>query len=314
MRQLALVFGLSMLLLGCGGDDDHKAAATPTPTPVIGEEETPFELDLALELGRLCLQSYQMLTDFQDDVPFTLPAPYALRMQYLTQERYPGETGSEAIPIAFIATSGDAIYVVFRGTKTISEWISDATFTQQPFAPVGGTAKTETGFTVIYDSINAAIIDEVEALAASGAYTTLYITGHSLGAALATLAVPDLARATRFDTPILYNFASPRTGNPDFAVAVDALPTSWRIANTNDEVPKLPPAVSVVFTNDTPHFLFYEHIDSEYPITFGTPIHSVDDVVEDHAMCNYYATLCDQSADPTSCKAMAEGADGCMPE
>ena len=27
-------------------------------------------------------------------------------------------------------------------------------------------------------------------------------------------------------------------------------------------------------------------------------------------MCNYYATLCDQTADPASCKQMAGGADG----
>ena len=27
---------------------------------------------------------------------------------------------------------------------------------------------------------------------------------------------------------------------------VDALPTSWRVVNTNDEVPKLPPAVAFV--------------------------------------------------------------------
>jgi len=313
MRRFALALCVSALLFGCGNDDRHGAAPTPTPTPVIGNEQVPFDLDVALELGRLCLQSYQMLTDFEDGVPFTLPAPYTLQMQYLTPEHYPGESGTQPIPIAFVATSGDAIYVVFRGTKTISEWISDATFSQEPFAPVGGSAKTETGFTAIYDSIDGPIIDEVETLAASGSYSQLYITGHSLGASLATLAAPDLARSTRFAAPILYNFASPRTGNPDFAVAVDALPSSWRIANTNDEVPKLPPAFAVVFDGDKPQFFFYEHIDSEFAITFGTPIHSLDDLETDHAMCNYYATLCNQSDDPTTCKAMAGGADGCMP-
>jgi hypothetical protein len=40
------------------------------------------------------------------------------------------------------------------------------------------------------------------------------------------------------------------------------------------------------------------------------PIHGPEDVEEDHAMCDYYATLCDQTADPTSCKEMAGGADG----
>lgn len=315
MRQLAMAFGLAVLLVGCGGGGDGHGAPTPTPTPtpMVGEEESPFDLGLALALARLSLQSYQMLTDFEDGTPFTLPAPYTLQAQYLTAEHYPGESFSQEVPIAFLATSGNAIYVVFRGTKTISEWISDATFTQVRYEPVDGGGKTEAGFTAIYESINSPIIDEVNTLAASGSYTALYVTGHSLGAALATLAAPQLARATRFDAPLLYNFASPRTGDPIFAGLVDALPTSWRVVNTNDEVPKVPPAVSVVFNGDKPELFFYEHIDSEYAITFGEPIHSLDDLEADHSLCNYYATLCDQTSDPASCKQMADGADGCDP-
>ncbi|MBX3026933.1 lipase family protein [bacterium] len=313
LRRLLLTIGFATLLGGCGSDGHHGGGATPTPTPVIGQEQQPFDLGLALALGRLCLQSYQMLTDYEQGTTFSLPPPYTLQAQYLTPEHYPGEPFSSEVPIAFVATSGNAIYVVFRGTKTIAEWISDATFTQVPYAPVSGGGKTETGFTTIYETVNTAIIAEVNGLAASSGYTTLYVTGHSLGAALATLAAPELARATRFSAPILYNFASPRVGDPEFASLVDALPTSWRIANSNDEVPKLPPAVAVVFHGDDPTFYFYEHIDSEYGITFGRPIRDLTDLEEDHAMCNYYATLCDRTDTPTACKRMAGGADGCDP-
>lgn len=309
MLRLAMAFGLAVLVLGCGdGDDD---GGTPSPTPVVGEEDEAFDVDLAVELGWLSLQSYQMLTDFENGTTFTLAAPYTLRMQFLTPESYAGEGFAQEVPIAYVATSGDAIYVVFRGTKTISEWISDATFTQVPYAPVSGGGKTETGFTAIYETIDTAIIDEVNALAESSAYTTLYVTGHSLGAALATLAAPDLARATRFQAPVLYNFASPRSGDPIFAALVDELPTSWRVVNTNDEVPKLPSAVTVVFNDGRPEYFFYDHIDSEYAVTFGEPIHDLQDLENDHAMCNYFATLCDLTSDPTSCKERAGGADGC---
>ena len=313
-RRLALGLALLTLLVGCGDDDHHGPRPTPTPTPTIGQESEPFDLDLALALGRLCLESYQMLIDFQQGTTFTLPPPYTLRQVYLTPERYPGELGAlgdTEVPIAFLATSGDAVFVVFRGTKTISEWIADATLTQVPFPEAGSGARTETGFTRVYTSVNAGIIADVNALAASGAFSRLYVAGHSLGAAVATLAAPDLARTTPFTAPVLYNFASPRTGNPTFAAAVDDLPTSWRIANTYDEVPKLPPAITVVFENERPTFLFYEHIDSEYPITFGRPIHSVEDLGNDHAMCNYYGTLCDQGDDPAGCKALVEGLDDC---
>lgn len=313
-RGLRLAIPLALLVAACGssGSDHETPAPTPTP-PVLGAEDDAFDLALATRLGALCLQSYQMLTDFQSGTSFSLPAPYTLQMQFLTSEAFPGESFGTEVPIAFVATAGDAIYVVFRGTKTISEWISDAEFAQVPYAPVSGGGLTEQGFSTVYATVGSAIVGEVNALAQSGSYTTLYVTGHSLGASLATLAAPDLARATGFSSPVLYNFASPRTGNPTFASLVDALPTSWRIVNTNDEVPKLPPAVTFVIENGEQKLYFYEHIDSEYDVTFGEPIENLQDLEDDHAMCNYFATLCAQTSDPSGCYAMADGADGCNP-
>lgn len=319
MARWLAVLGFA-LLVGCGDDDDGGRRATPSPTavptasptPVSGEEAEPFDLSLAVELGWLCLQSYQMLTDFEQGDSFALPAPYTLREQFLTPEHWPGEDGSDPVPIAYVATAGEAIYVVFRGTKTIAEWISDATLNQVPYDFVSGGGASEAGFTAIYASIRSAIVETVNALAAGGAYDALYVTGHSLGAALATLAAPDLARQTAFDAPVLYNFASPRTGSPTFAALVDALPTSWRVVNTYDEVPMLPHPVTVIYHGSEPEFIFYEHIDSAYTITFGVPIRTLEDLGNDHAMCSYYGTLCDQTSDPAGCKARANGLDDCM--
>lgn len=314
LRTLLLALPLAILASACGPESSDHASPMPSPTPpVLGEEDDAFDLDLATRLGALCLQSYQMLADFQSGSSFSLPAPYTLQMQFLTSEAFPGESFATEVPIAFVATTGDAIYVVFRGTKTISEWISDAEFAQVPYAPVSGGGMTEQGFSAVYATIRSAIVAEVSALAQSGSFTSLYVTGHSLGASLATLAAPDLARATRFSAPVLYNFASPRTGDPTFASLVDALPTSWRVVNTNDEVPKLPPAVTFVLENGQQKLYFYEHIDSEYDVTFGEPIRDLQDLEDDHAMCNYFATLCAQTSDPSSCYAMADGADGCNP-
>jgi triacylglycerol lipase len=312
-RSILAILALAAVLAGCGGGDDDGGGggATPTPTPVMGNEVSPFDLETALELGRLCLESYQMLTDFENGQTFTLPAPYTLQAQFLTAEHYPGDEFPDAVPIAFVATSGEAIYVVFRGTKTIPEWIADATLTQVPYPFVEGGGSTETGFTRVYSSIDEAIVAEVNTLAATNDYDTLYVTGHSLGAAVATLAAPQLARETRFDSPVFYNFASPRTGDPIFADLVDELPTSWRIANSNDEVPKLPPAVTIIFEDDRRQILFYDHIDSLYGITFGEPIRNITDLGNNHAMCNYYFTLCDQTDDPTSCKQLVDGLDDC---
>jgi hypothetical protein len=70
---------------------------------------------------------------------------------------------------------------------------------------------------------------------------SIAVTGHSLGAALATLYVLDNALTERVHNPSIYTFASPRVGDSTFAQAFNALGlTSWRIDNLPDIVPQVP--------------------------------------------------------------------------
>jgi len=46
-----------------------------------------------------------------------------------------------------------------------------------------------------------------------------YISGHSQGGALATMATLTVARQTRFRSPVPYSFAAPRAGDPQFAIS-----------------------------------------------------------------------------------------------
>jgi predicted lipase len=168
-----------------------------------------------------------------------------------------------------------------------------------PFVPDGGN--TEEGFTQVYDSIHQPIVDTVNELSESGEFKTLFVTGHSLGAALATLAIPELIENTAFSQPIMYNFASsPRVGDEMFKNLIE---TSLRVFNTRDEVPMLPP-----------RFLEYIHVKTNTAITFGKPIRNLLDferIEDNHIMCNYNNALCKMTNDPESCKKMAGGADGC---
>jgi triacylglycerol lipase len=311
----ALAAVLAVTACGCGSDKSDPTG----PRPGVGEPPpvgAAFDVDQALELARLSLQAYQMLADYQAGTTFTLPAPYTLIAQYLTPEQYPGEVlagaGSE-VPIAFVATRGDVIFVVYRGTKTITEWIKDATFGQVENAFLAGGGLVEQGFSEIYATIHDPIVTQVQQLIASASFTELYVTGHSLGAALAVLSAPELAVRTSLQ-PALYSFAGPRVGDPVFALAyTEQISVSWRTVNTNDLVPTLPPPVAVMFENGTEKLLFYEHVASANDITFGTPIRSPSDIEEDHSLCNYYDTLCAQTLDPSACEALANGADGCNP-
>ncbi|MDX1387215.1 MAG: lipase family protein, partial [bacterium] len=269
------------------------------------------------ELGRLCLQSYQMLIDFNKGVDFKLPAPFQLVKVFNTPERYVGEAATATeVPIAFVATQGDAIYVVFRGTVTITEWIDDATFAQVPYHFVSKGGLTEEGFTSIYGTVHQGILDTVVDLAKSGGFSTLYITGHSLGAALAVLAVPELAAKSGFTQPIMFNFAGPRVGNPAFSeTTYNALMIqSVRVANTNDLVPKLPNPIVEVYQNGQFKTFFYDHVNEAHDITFGNPISGptdFKDIEANHIMCNYYNALCKMTSDEKTCMEMADGADGC---
>jgi len=86
------------------------------------------------------------------------------------------------------------------------------------------------------------------------------VTGHSLGSALATLFVMENDSKRKFDVATSCTFASPRVGNLEFTRAFGRLLIdSWRIVNTLDIVPKLPPHI--------PLLLEFDHVDTAYPFT-----------------------------------------------
>ncbi|MEM9273880.1 MAG: lipase family protein [Cyanobacteria bacterium P01_F01_bin.143] len=73
----------------------------------------------------------------------------------------------------------------------------------------------------------------------------IYVTGHSLGGALATIATMHIAEKDQLKTPInLYSFASPRVGDNSFADKFNQLSSdkikAFRFANSEDLVTKIP--------------------------------------------------------------------------
>lgn len=157
--------------------------------------------------------------------------------------------GNTRVSIGFVlqaSTAGDVV-VAIRGTEGIQEWIHDAQFLPCPcpFMPSGG--QTEDGFTDMYRSLRTGLdtgsptlTQALPKLQFPRAVTSVTICGHSLGGALATLLALDVAVNTNF-TPTVYTYASPRTGDPQFASAYNhAVPNTTRLASRLDLVPKLP--------------------------------------------------------------------------
>jgi hypothetical protein len=103
------------------------------------------------------------------------------------------------------------------------------------------------------------------------------VTGHSMGSALTTLFVLENAEKHKFDIATLCTFASPRVGNTEFVRVFNQLPLdSWRIVNTDDEVPKLPFRLP---------WFEYQHVDMAY--AFSSDSFAKHSLTCRHAMETY---------------------------
>lgn len=145
------------------------------------------------------------------------------------------KTGTEAF--ATVTADGRAL-VSFRGTQPdqLRDLLTDGKAFLVPWS-VGG--QVHEGFSNAFDSISAKLAD---ALRQATSPLPPIFTGHSLGAALATLAASAYKGAT------LVTFGSPRVGDSAFIATLDAT-TIHRYVDCNDFVTKLAPAFPGFYTH-----------------------------------------------------------------
>lgn len=167
-----------------------------------------------------------------------------------------GQTVKEAVKIrqltpvylGFVLVSKTRNIIVFRGTQRNTEWLYNFYARQQNYRnPAGGESlgKVHRGFVANYQSIIEPIPRDVAKQLDPS--VPCYITGHSLGAALAVLASVDLALNIPALKPQiqLYTYAGARVGDPTFArIHTQYVPNHYRIVNLADIVPLLPPIQS----------------------------------------------------------------------
>jgi len=140
---------------------------------------------------------------------------------------------SRTKPLGMVVASENAAFVIFRGTESMSEWVGDSRFLQVEF--LTGWGKVHKGFRQIYRNCSAGMFKLLSALGPE--IDTLYVAGHSLGAAISTLASAELAEKSAFKRLIHYTFASPRVGSLDFVNQFSQqLTSSYRFLNTEDIV------------------------------------------------------------------------------
>ncbi|MBE9012755.1 lipase [Pseudanabaenaceae cyanobacterium LEGE 13415] len=167
-----------------------------------------------------------------------------------------GQTVKEAVKVrqltpvylGFVLTSKAHNIIVFRGTQRNTEWLYNLYARQQEYRnPINESAigKVHLGFVDNYKSIINPV--PVEVAKQLDPNIPCYITGHSLGSALAVLASMEIALMVPTLKPKiqLYTYAGARVGDPDFArVHTQVVPNHFRIVNLADIVPLLPPIQS----------------------------------------------------------------------
>ncbi|MFC4527404.1 lipase family protein [Dyella halodurans] len=186
-------------------------------------------------------------------------------------------------PFGFVAWDGAGnAYVVFRGTMTNPDAVIDASIDQTPYTLAPGFGNVHVGWNSVYETMSPWLLAQ---LGKVGTITRLFFTGHSMGSAYSSLAVPDVAMNSTVPPSVSrsyvhYNFASPRLGDPGFAMGLNwnvQTPT-FRVVNTEDIVPDVPPPLmgSTV----------YQHIGT--PVDF-TAEYLTTDGNHNMANCYYYA-------------------------
>jgi triacylglycerol lipase len=151
-------------------------------------------------------------------------------------------TDKETDTQLFIAHSGSAIVIAFRGTEgsKIKDWFTDAGFGFKE--TVHG--RIHKGFDKALDSVWNEIETTLNKVHQYG--QPLWITGHSLGGALAVLTaarlVLDLNDSIYKSINGLYTFGQPRVGDSKFVKELDEeiKPRYFRFVNDNDIVPRVP--------------------------------------------------------------------------
>ena len=259
---------------------DEVAAAVPACT-------AGFDKAKAVELGLLIQAAYAMYKDGDlTPKPTSIPPSYTFVAWVQMQDFAIGSSAFQFYGILAQEVGRPGHYVAaIRGTQGDIEWFDDFTALAPITWPGGGHVGF--GFSKIYGTLR--IVDPHAAenrmgarmAEASGTFAeqvgrvterhhnlamtregatapvTVSAVGHSLGSALATLFVSDNHRTRFKNAPLLCTFASPFVGDAAFAQSFDALGiTSWRIVNSPDVVPKLPP-------------FEYEHVQVAEPIDSG---------------------------------------------
>lgn len=249
-----------------------------------------FDLPTALEAAELVTQAYEQFAMIKAGRAWTLQGDYTNLRSFSAKAGGLFTEFDRPEPFGFVAQNNTSknVFVTFRGTETPDDWLSNISINQTDH-PWGAV---EEGFAKLYAQCSPDVVGAVKSAGAP----KVFVTGHSLGAAVATLAAADLT--LNLVGVQLYNFASPRTGSPAFVETFNQkIATAWRTVNTEDLVTTVPLSTANLGSGKPPHGLLgavlgvvrkldFEHVGSAVCFTDFK-----GSIVANHQMPTYLAAL-----------------------
>jgi|TARA_B110000967_G_scaffold113721_1_gene116344 hypothetical protein len=185
----------------------------------------------------------------------------------------------------------NSLFVAFRGSVNIQNWLDNIQISKiNPYSDA--SIGVEKGFYKAYNYVKPELFSNLPLLAKKYGTHNILITGHSLGAAMATLLAYDIV--TLFPTytvTYLITFGSPRVGNQEFVQSFNQYYSNvyYRITHYYDMVPHVPE-----------EFMGYLHVSNEI-------WYNEDN--SDFTICDDYTTeddKCSNSCSPVHCTSTSD--------
>lgn len=245
-RITAATFLIAFLIPVLRADKElsHEALFAPNKSfPYFEDSRLPrktspkaFDIEIARFLAEASLLAYVKEEPFIEA---------ALSSAGFSETRFFSNEGT----FAFLAIRDDDLVLIFRGTESAdqSDYLTNAKIIQTAFLDYGTAHR---GFVEALDWVSGDI-DAAAAGLLKQKPRNLWVGGHSLGGALATL----YALQKPESISAVYTMGAPRVGGIRLAENTDKHVTLYRLVNDNDLIPRLP----------TPPL--YKHSGSTYFIT-----------------------------------------------
>ncbi|MDA3660037.1 lipase family protein [Mycobacterium xenopi] len=255
------------------------AIAKADAVGAVQDSPTGFDPQFALDVPLpLCLAAYAV----EEGGTVILPPGYVQTaliqvdraLATITAERHPTVTRIAVDTNIFGLMGRNAAtrtaFVAFRGTDDFDDVLTDLDIIPERYALLSGFGHVHAGFQTVYRLVRGSIAANIAA--ACVGCDQILVTGHSLGAAMAVLAAPDIfLNMPPNIQPRLITFAGPRPGLCDFAKAFNnVIKSCFRVVNFLDIVPCLPP-------------LIYVQVGTQIDVDSGGPI----DPISRHSLFAY---------------------------